>query len=174
MRIPTSKIYRAFPELDRFSDAECRAFMARLRRQVGMQLFGFLAAGAAGFGMFVATIVVQGVMYVWTRRIRFGLSVDDAEMVWAAIYIAMPFLASFMTILLVRDFFVRRGLRTRILNVVRRFTCRGCTYSLVGLRATGHVVRCPECGHETTFTELGIAGDGELQLNAESSPPAAP
>ena len=171
MRIPTSKLYRAFPELDRFSDAECRAFMARLRRQVGGQIVGYLIAGLCGFGVFVATIFVEAVMIDLTQRIRFS---DDAELVLGAISFALPFLTGLMTILIVRDFFVRRTLRTRILNVVRRFTCRGCTYSLVGLRATGHVVRCPECGHETTFTELGIADDAALQLNAESSPSAAP
>lgn len=41
MRIPTHKIYRAFPELDRFSDEECERMMVR----AGGGRFGTVSRG---------------------------------------------------------------------------------------------------------------------------------
>ncbi len=47
MRIPFSKVYRAFPELDRFSDAECRRLVVRARvERAWFQLVWAVAAPA--------------------------------------------------------------------------------------------------------------------------------
>ncbi len=48
MRLPAFKVYRAFPELDRFSDEQCRRFMSAAKRGLARRIIhGITQLGAA-------------------------------------------------------------------------------------------------------------------------------
>ena len=52
VRVPTSKLYRAFPELDSFSDGQCEALMRRIRASlftVGAEILLVLVAVLISF-----------------------------------------------------------------------------------------------------------------------------
>jgi hypothetical protein len=49
MRLPVSKIYRGFPELDPFTDTECEMYVARARsRKLGSGCLMAVVAVVAG------------------------------------------------------------------------------------------------------------------------------
>lgn len=149
MRLPTSKIWRAFPELDRFNDARCVRYVrqAKAKRR---------ASGS------VLVLLVPVFVIVWL--VSMGLSVGLMDMLYpggagpgavgtilALFLFAGTPLALSMTLLLARDRWLHRAVRDR-LNVAR---CLGCSYSLLGLTPLegGRVVVCPECGREGELTD---------------------
>ena len=153
MRILTRQLHRAFPELDRYSDAQCRAFMKRLEQRWvvhGATLLGSAAVGIACF--LVAVVIVAGP----------GARGWSDDLVVEAIRLGMPLIAGFGAMLITRDLLVRASLRRRVLNEFNRLSCANCGHCLIGQRARGRTVHCPECGRPTSFTELGINDASEL------------
>ncbi len=146
MRIPFSKPYRAFPELDPFSDAQCRELigMAQAHRLHWALEF------AARASVMLATFFVAGLAVRWSRTLFFdrwtgwwlrsGVG-DTLEIV--LIFTALLG-APMMSVLVMRDLQDRRMIR-RVLE--RGANCAGCRYSLLGLLEVEEGrVRCPECG----------------------------
>lgn len=149
MRMPGTKIWRAFRELDRFEDAPCDRFV---RAALGSVLRRGLRMGVAIAAGVIATVLAGvGVDLAFSEEL-------DALLLWsgagyavmAAIYAAMLGTGG-VTTLLVRDWLLRR----RIRQVLRAgATCHGCGYVLMGMPVgtdqTGRtVVRCPECELES-------------------------
>jgi hypothetical protein len=152
VRLPWSKIYRAFPELDPFGDEECERFVDRARTQrliTGPAVFaGIIAYLLACFAAFQARAMFP------TRRVAVG----DEFPVEFAIFIIFTVCAAALTGLFVRDRLLIRAIRDRV-TLAR---CPACRYSLLGLQvrtdvAGGHRVRCPECGAEHILGDIGIA-----------------
>lgn len=139
MRLPWSKVYRAFPELDRFEEADCERFVrlarARFGREAGPVVLLQIVVTA------ISVIIASGI------AIRWFLS---TEMTWPAVVSTVPSAmligASLLPALFIRDFWLRSILRRHIGNV----QCAGCGYSLLGLpvrpgAVSAGSIRCPEC-----------------------------
>jgi hypothetical protein len=147
MRLPVRKIYRGFPELDRFSDAECERFvdLMRVRRRVGPVACGI---GIAGFflGLYVSVnvypLVFDHLAEWWASPAGIGVLVG-------------PLALGLFSGMISRDLLLRRGLRVRIGST----RCLNCRHSLLGLPLLPAVqpsVRCPECGAVMVLEPLGL------------------
>jgi hypothetical protein len=144
MRLPFSKAYRAFPELDAFSDEECERFVERVtgearwrRRRALLDLLSIVAGPPIGF-------VASAIVYRVTEPLSVAASFLSVSGVIIAVVVAVLFM---------RDGLLRRYLAQRL----SRAECRACRYSLLGLAVTGGAVRCPECGAVTVLAERGLS-----------------
>lgn len=164
MRLYVKHIWRAFPELDRFSDEQCRRFTkaARRSRPLWLRLFHWLVQWAAWAACASAGLWALGAIERWTYSNNQPLT---ATYVWIAVSGVAALLltvAGVLAWLLFSHLFLRR----RIAWVLRaRGRCAGCGYVLVGLPVTaGNRVVCPECGFEAevdrSLGELSVSDDG--------------
>ncbi len=146
MRLPLSKVYRAFPELDRFSDEQCRAWQQLANDYWPWKRIGALLLAVAMFPvMWAGLMTLVTLLGNWSgfRPLNdlpapFGLMV-------VLLFVALPIFAAALVSLSIRDWWTRRCLRRFIDDRI----C-SCGYSLLGLphepfedRARVH---CPECG----------------------------
>lgn len=156
MRLPLSKIYRAFPELDRFCDAECDGFVraARQKHLIRESVFSVVAVFAALTVMGVGTAIFG--MY----GNRFAVLRDTVGLV---VTVGAIVLAGCISGLLVRDAWLRWAVRT----VLRVAKCPACTYSLLGLPLSEGKVRCPECGRDIAIASLGLTPDDLIARRGE-------
>jgi hypothetical protein len=152
MRLPWDKIYRAFPELDRFSDQECERYLlqARSQKRIG-PIPGLLALATVAAWCLAAVPMVQS----WFRRgyFRGPGHIDPVRtgLLLAAV-IGTPLLVYYVA----RDVRLRRALRHRLDNA----RCPRCRQSLLGLPmipgAPRPAVRCTECGQDIDLAEIGL------------------
>ncbi len=154
MRIPGTKVYRAFHELDRFSDEQCRRFMRSALRPWWLQALRLLLCFAASLFVFFGVLVPLVGQIDLRRRLDY-LSY--------LIVIPPPTMCVFAG-LLFRDYLLRRRLRRVLRN---RGACRGCQYPLLGLSLSdANTVSCPECGLvsevDSAIGELAM-GTGEAR-----------
>ncbi len=148
MRIPGTKVWRAFPELDRFDDDQCARFVRGARRSRAMVIRVLLGAlivvvgiitmasvGLAGAGLVVAFKMNKFGQYDWRGDVR------------DIVLVVLVGGAGLMSGLLLRD----RLLRKRITWVIaHRGSCSNCHYVLLGLPVDAQLnVICPECGVPT-------------------------
>lgn len=160
MRLLTRRIYRAFPELDRFDDAQCVRFLKAaqggwLRRTLrgSVVLASFMV-------LFVAAIVGMTVIAQEAGPRHDPFIGGLRTKLFALLVMVVMITPGPMLALLLRD----RLLRRRVRFVLRtRGVCRVCWYSLVGLPVgEGNKVQCPECGATTEVDEsLGELVTGE-------------
>lgn len=146
MRIPLSRVWRAFPELDRFTDEQCARFVRAacrtglryLHRAALVVLFVLLVAGS----LLVATGITQLAGRRWDPLAPTAGIINFALLLLVLVFFALPPLL----VMLIRD----RLLLRRIRRVLRtRGACPVCRYTLVGLPVTAELaVVCPECGYE--------------------------
>ncbi|MGE3107206.1 MAG: hypothetical protein AB7G11_02905 [Phycisphaerales bacterium] len=152
MRVPLSKVYRAFPELDGFPDSECERFVLAARTQSGCGH----AIAVGGLGLFVL------IMYFVVMRIAGGfvggtgpgrvlLSETGDLVLLAGLIIGGP-VAACMSSLVLRDWLLRRAIFARI-HLAR---CTQCKFSLLGLPTSDGQVRCPECGNDIVLAQIGL------------------
>lgn len=143
MRLPFSKIYRAFPELDRFSHEECERYVASVqydlwyRRQSGLFFLGLIVVGPPS---------LWGLLQVLRPVLR--------GMHPAAIALSLtlfPILIA-LVLLMIRDRMLHRAIAARLVSA----TCRGCRYSLLGLTVSDGTVMCPECGAKIVLAEHNL------------------
>ena len=160
MRVPGTKIYRAFEELDRFSDEQCERFLAAALRPMRRTL-RWVVSGGIG-----AALVAIGLIASFWIMNQIPLERGEATSLrfWGillAMAVAMATVAVFAAAL-VRDALLRRRLQKLIGTGA---TCRGCRYGLLGLILSAeNTVACPECGQINTvnaaFGELTSAAGG--------------
>lgn len=166
MRIPYSKVFRAFPELDQFSDAQCEAYVARVRaRRSGSRDIMILGAGAAGVG---TAIVMAAVTWVIVMPIAGALGLrirPEYELPWDMALVGFHIVAACIAAMLVRDVWLRRAIRACI-DAAR---CPKCDYSLLGLPVSDGVVQCPECGGVCDLRAIGLEADDLLTPELEES-----
>lgn len=146
MRLPLSKVYRAFPELDRFGDEQCRRFVRWARSKVRFRIVLLPVAAGVAWLMgvhFVASLVVpmetvsRGEKWIQTTLVVLVLVAVGASIVVGH---------------LVRDAILIHAIRTRI----RSGRCPECGFSLLGLPIADGAIVCPECGSQMTLHELGL------------------
>ncbi len=160
MRIITrSKIYRAFPALDDFSDERCEGLIQRLRAGVTYPATAFFAAAVTLAVMLAMTYALFNVLHAicvgligrWSRELA-PLAIS------LALTMGLPALAA----LLVRDFVLWRFLHRAITRRIDLTRCRGCKYLLLGQNVIDGFITCPECGRPTTLAELGLNSPADL------------
>ncbi len=150
MRLRLSKAYRAFPELDAFSDEECERFVERVkcearsrRRRALLDVLVIVAGPPVGFG-------ASAVVYRAAEPLGVAASFLSVSGVIVAVVVAVLFM---------RDGLLRRYLAQRL----SRAECRACRYSLLGLPVADGAVRCPECGMVIQLRAHNLtAGDLEI------------
>ncbi len=155
MRMPWSKIYRAFPELDAFTDDQCSRFVywAKSRNGVRLTLIPAVAAVAwAAMVFFVASLVFE----VLPRGTR-----HDGLFNTALLLTILALAWSIGVALIARDLLLIRVIRER----VRGGRCPECRFSLLGLPILGGTLVCPECGTNMTLHELGLTHHDLLDEN---------
>ncbi|MBY0113661.1 MAG: hypothetical protein K2Y21_12640 [Phycisphaerales bacterium] len=165
MRIPGRKIWRAFKELDQFSDEQCARFV-RAATAFG---WGAIIRGVALFLIGASSLL--GVLwalteftYDWDRTFRPAwLAIPTTFAAWIGGVSLSP-----LVVLVIRDWILRR----RIHHLLRdRGVCSACRYSLIGLPVGADLrVACPECGL-TTIVDQSL---GELVLDEAGRAKFAP
>jgi ribosomal protein S27AE len=165
MRIPFSKAYRAFHELDRFSDAECRRFVRAAVAQHRAGTFGVIV-GAMVIGLVIAVASFTAASYTQMRLQNSGWGRS-----WNAASLIPPMLSLCGTLiggvcaLAWFDRWLRRKIRLRLKDAA----CGKCGYSLLGLHAHNGEIVCPECGDRMVLAAHGLTPDDLLQPHAPSS-----
>ena len=156
LRMPWSKLYRAFPELDRFTDEECERYERQVRVQGKMRRWPVVAAiaGAVLWPLVVRYLAVP-LLGPWRKS---GL-----QDVFPVLLLVSEVLAVALPLLWVRDALLIRAIRGRIDNA----RCAACKHSLLGLPLLAppdggppgsgmEAVRCPECGSVMVLHVLGL------------------
>lgn len=162
MRLPTRRVWRAFPELDRFGDAECRRFARQAARRHWLTGAVSLLGGAVG-GFVLGGLLVAFALLVGLMDSDSGVLALLVATVTLALGVALPVVG----ILVARDAWLRQAIRTRLDSS----RCGQCGYSLLGMEPHAvpefsyRVVRCPECGSRTPvdagwLTSSDLLGDG--------------
>ncbi len=144
MRFPTSKIWRAFPELDRFSDEQCGRFVAAVRRRkvgaISDAIMRIIAFVLAGIVWTLGLAVVFSAINVPSLSPRY----ENLWNLMSLLVVVSPIFVGAVFAMLVRDSLLRRRLRA-LLN--DHLHCASCRYQLLGLHPDPNLdVTCPECG----------------------------
>ena len=163
MRVPRSKVWRAFPELDAFDDERCARFVAAVRRGFRAGLVRRGLAVAALVAIYAGVLFVLGLLKLLNVR-NPPLLLQIAGVVGIFAFFILPVVPALM----VRDWVLRRQIR-RLLRT--RGSCGRCGYGLAGLPVgTNLTVACPECGHATAVD----AAMGELAPDGRGGSAFAP
>jgi hypothetical protein len=164
VRLPLTQIYRAFPELDRFSDAACAGFV---RQAVRRNRLSQVAHAALAFP--VAALVLTA----WWVLGRIGAEAmpvssrfwdDGPGMAIAAVYCIAGPVSAILSVLLIRDRWLRRMIRRQITDT----RCPACGYSMLGLAIVGGALTCPECGHRRRLADTGLKAADFLPEGAQA------
>lgn len=148
--LPTSKVYRGFPELDRFSDGECTYLVKLARRENRVsRALAVLMAPAAALGTFILIMALCDPSDVTDRSARWEYRYYLALMLGLSV---SPLVGG-LAYLTLRDEWLRSAINTRLADN----RCPGCSYSMLGLPLTGDVVLCPECGRNSEIKYTGLA-----------------
>ena len=135
MRIIASPIYRAFPELDVFTDEQCRSYLQRVYGGVLARVAVGLVSLVCGVGVAFAV----GWVFVLVANANLGWTFIVEVFILAAVTAAFGF-----GTLISRDVLLRLLVR-RVLGEVG--LCPSCDYSAMGLLVSvDFAVTCPECG----------------------------
>lgn len=157
MRLPFARPYRAFPELDRFTDEECNRLQFRARERSddepnhGCAMTFFIAAGVMFALAFVAKALLDTPAWKTVER-RLGAWM---HLIGIEVLLAVSFIAAVVGALFVRDRLLHRLIREQI----ARTTCPGCRASLLGAERSADSVRCGSCASVLTFAELGLESE---------------
>ena len=148
----TFKVYRAFRELDDFSDEVCDRYVAETFEQSGLTI------GCAMALTFIVTLTTYGMaMLVVGRPILNAAAAlmgrSDATMDTTSIgLLLLGFALSYWMCTCARNLILRTAIRQRI----RITRCPACGYSLLGLHPQEGRVTCPECGIPLTLAQIGL------------------
>jgi hypothetical protein len=169
MRIITRrKIYRAFPELDRFSDEQCREYIRRVRLSQLRELALFLSLLFVGVGSLMGAVHLTRTILDSPDERRLQVELIVRGMAWAyvlgwVVYLFLVAATPCLLTLLTRDIVLGAFLKQALHGHLKRTACPGCRYQLLGLPlGDAGAVRCPECGRRTTILELGLDGPEDL------------
>ena len=172
--IANPRLYRAFPELDRFDDDRCRRFVKAARRsRIARALHWSLIAIS---WVLVADLFFGTFLWAWFKLGPRGDGTGFQGPWTIAYYITAAIISSlsaFCAALLIRDVLLRR----RISRVIRdRSRCLKCGYSLLDLPIdAADLVACPECGlslrADAELGEIARARDGTQRYKGARSAP---
>ena len=157
MRFIASPIYRAFPELDGFTDEQCRNYLQRVYGGVPARV----AVGLVSLVLGVGVAFAVGWVFVLVANANPGRTTIVGVFALAAVTAAFGF-----GTLISRDVLLRLLVR-RVLGEVG--LCPSCDYSAMGLLVSvDFAVTCPECGNGidlASYREHCVPGiDGALRF----------
>lgn len=157
MRIPGTKVWRAFPELDRFSDTECERFVNRATVEHAASKTGALLLGVLSLGITIPILIwlATAAWSLFAKKYLGGYGRPGRDLVGdiaTVVFTAGVALGSCLTMLIVRD----RWLIKTITRKVHQAACAGCGYSLLGLESVHGVVTCPECNTPLHLRDAGL------------------
>ncbi|MBX3408782.1 MAG: hypothetical protein KF859_02715 [Phycisphaeraceae bacterium] len=152
------KVYRAYRELDMFSEGECRALMQRVRENASATFMIVPAVIGALVYLPLSYAIISGyAMDLWMRY--YPLEVLPYTLALSVVLGAV--VITVLLMILTREvqywFAVGRELRRKL--------CRKCGQTLIGLplEIMGDTpdpnrvyVRCAECGYRANLLELGL------------------
>ena len=153
MRIATRQIYRAFPELDRFTDEQCEMLVRRIRQDT--KLSAWLAVLTALMLVLPGCGIIFTATLIWLLKERW-FPVSDWNMTYLALALIVVICVPTGLGLFMRDWYLRRSLMGAIDVRIERVRCLKCRYILIGQREKAGRVTCPECGAEIELRSLGI------------------
>jgi hypothetical protein len=164
MRLIRSKIYRAIPELDRFTDGQCRRFVAAANSSWRRRLIRWalvLLAGVIGLA-----VALAGIMLVMAglEHLTLGRDLGDTATILIGVAAAsVAFAIGLIPTLILRDILLRLTIR----RLIRRCgSCPKCHYTLLGMPVRAdHSITCPECGLKIDV-DLSM---GELATNEQGA-----
>ncbi len=165
MRLMTVKVYRAFPELDRYSDEQCLRFIRAARRGVRSWWHFLLYILVFHMGLTIAGVIAFAA-FDYSEDYQIARRADIWWVSALAYVVAIPAIAIVpMGVLLMRDVLLRRRVRW-VLNT--QSACPSCRYGLIGLAVSpDNTITCPECGHvaavDPSLGELTVDEQGRQQ-----------
>ena len=150
MRIPHDKVYRAFPEFDPFTDAQCDRFMQRMRvdtpyRLVRTSLVPVIVILVVG----ITAATINGYDYTFHRWLWLRSSRRLADSITLVSWVAIMPSAVLFAVLISRDSLLRLFLRRATRRRIERIRCLYCKYCLLGQPTLEGSLICPECGTKT-------------------------
>ncbi len=171
MRILTRKLWRAFPELDRYSDEQCRRFVraasGSVLRRLARTCVAFVASAIP------CTVVIAGLTIRSVVRRNAGLPAGSwSDLGWFTAALILSILAAPALAYIVRDVLLRRRVRTILRD---RSTCVSCRYVLIGVPVPqGNTVICPECATpcevDPSLQELALDAAGQRVFAPTTTP----
>jgi hypothetical protein len=176
MRILVRRIYRAFPELDAYSDEQCARFVRATRRgwaRWGHRAVIVLVSAVSFFGVMIGLAFLSSVLERYQNSIRRDVPWMEALIALAAVpLVALVPVSAF----LMRDVLLRRRLRWVLRD---RSACPKCRYRLIGLAVSAqHTIKCPECGMvcdvDPSISELALDETGKEQYHPAVIAPRKP
>jgi hypothetical protein len=158
LRIPRRKLYRAFSELDPYSDELCEQFMQRVRVRTS---YRGTVTGVSTIVCIVSLALTCGTLedlaQSTERLLGHVVTRQTAELIALGLCIAMVPGVPALAFLITRDLVLWASLRTIIRQRIDRIRCLSCKYVLLGQRVADGVVTCPECGASNTLAVLGVS-----------------
>lgn len=172
MRLLTDRLARAFPELDRFDDAQADAFCRAAVRQFWQRVVRWVVVGVCGVVAVVLATLVAIAMPSWIIGASSAPSsrLYNWTTVVSAVVLIILFGVGFLLTMLLRDWLLRRRVRVVIRE---RGTCPRCKYVLLGQPVSADMrVSCPECGLSITadpsMRELATDAEGRSIFKPEA------
>lgn len=153
MHIPFARIYRAFPELDPFTDEECERYMRYAYRQARFRI-GCIPIIAFALAL-IAWGTITGLIVVAIERT--GMRPGPPELVFLLMVVSQFGVPAILA-LIVRDKVLFRVLHDRI----RTARCPQCEFSLLGLPVVAGAARCPECGLNVILSQHNLTPEDLL------------
>jgi hypothetical protein len=139
MRLPFERVYRAFPELDRFDDARCERFVGWAVDHAGWWRWVVRGMMISLPGAGLAAVRATGLYQVLDPLVAGDLAQQTLRAVCTGVLGGgVPLAGAFV----LRDLWLRRRVRA----VLSSTACLRCRYQLLGLSAVELRVTCPECG----------------------------
>lgn len=157
MPLPFDRVYRAFPELNRFSNEQCRRFVARAQRRhpvaTALSAAAALAATAGGWAMIAVgwSALARALPADWSRAV----SVHEMGVIAWMIVLVVCMTVGPLCGLSVRWLCVRWLVR-RHLN---RAVCPRCRTSILGRPlepGAEPTVACQRCGASVPLAARGL------------------
>ncbi len=154
MRLLTTKIWLAYPELDRYDDDVCKSYIKRAKRLQNAWKFWLISllalpiAWASWVGLMFATASL-------TELRSFRSSPGFLQDIFVSVMASGIAWVPLGTQLILRDRWLHRCVRKQLVGV----QCPPCGYSLIGLTINNPEapsVHCPECGQVTLLSDLGL------------------
>ena len=150
MRLPVSKIYRAFPELDRFDNDECEKYIERAKARNRLRTSGGGAVAGVVFVLFAGA--AMWLMILLSMHLPRGPRTEFWNLALIGAEFGLMMLLGCVFSFLTRDYFLRRLLRWEL----QRAKCPNCNYSMLGLPIEDGKMTCPECGEVRDVEAMGL------------------
>ncbi len=181
MRVPITQVYRAFPELDAFSDAECEVYIDYVLKTRGTR-FALVMPVALVVCILTSCLALPLMVWLAALMARLVESVGWLSSETALQLLLIPLVlitvgGCGVALLRYRDSQLHRALFASI----EEARCPGCKYSLLGLPASAsQQVLCPECGQNVMLSPQHRSPRELLQAGAPhtakgpNTPPTPP